>query len=259
MEFASFSDDYLYTVEVTIRDPLTGETVTTPGSLLVSLPQEYKMYDAYNPMTATLTKRMIQPSDSIIATMKPKYGKWDPSLTGKYRYSLIHRTYTSEVVSTLRGSQAPLIHHTDTMVSSGVIMGSALNIPTLGYTPGEYTLRIEPITAKGITPPETAISESLIYIMGNFVGRDSQLRVIPERTIYHHGETANILITTPFSSGGHLYITRERDGVIDHEYVAFTGSTYSRSYTIDESFYPNVYIGAVAFPRDGTSTRLYAV
>ena len=95
--------------------------------------------------------------------------------------------------------------------------------------------------------------------MGNFVSRDSQLRVIPEHTIYHDGETAHVLITTPFSSGGHLYITRERGGVIDHEYITFTGSTYSREYKIDESFYPNVYIGAIAFPKNGTSARSYAV
>jgi uncharacterized protein YfaS (alpha-2-macroglobulin family) len=259
VEFASFSDDYLYTVEVTIRDPLTGETVTTPGTLLVSLPQEYKMYDAYNPLTATITKRMIQPSEDITATIAPKYGKWDPSLAGKYQYSLIHRSYTSEVVSTLRSSQAPMIRHTDTTVASGVLIWSTLDIPTRDYTPGEYTLKIEPITTGDINPPETAISESLIYIMGNFVSRDSQLRVIPEHTIYRDGDTAHVLITTPFSSGGHLYITRERGGVIDHEYINFTGSTYSRDYTIDESFYPNVYIGVVAFPKNGTSTRAYAV
>jgi uncharacterized protein YfaS (alpha-2-macroglobulin family) len=83
------------------------------------------------------------------------------------------------------------------------------------------------------------------------VSRDNLLRVIPEKTIYQNGETAHVLITTPFSSGGHLYITRERGGVIDHEYIAFSGSTYTRDYLIDESFYPNVYIGAIAIPNGG--------
>jgi uncharacterized protein YfaS (alpha-2-macroglobulin family) len=73
--------------------------------------------------------------------------------------------------------------------------------------------------------------------------------VIPEKTIYRKGETAHVLITTPFSSGGYLYITKERGGVINHEYVEFSGSTYTRDYKIDESFYPNVYIGVVAFPK----------
>jgi hypothetical protein len=210
VEFSSFSDDYLYTVEVTIQDPLTGETVTTPGTLLVSLPQEYKMYDIYNPLIATLTKRMVQTGETITATVSPRYGKWDPSLAGRYRYSLVHRTYTSEVVSTLRGSQAPLIRHADTIIASGSITDGTLQIPSTSYTPGEYTLHIEPIRADDITVPDTAMSDSLLYITGNFVSRDSQLRVIPERTVYHDGETARVLITTPFSSGGYLYITRER-------------------------------------------------
>jgi hypothetical protein len=37
VEFSSFSDDYVYTAEVTIVDPLTSETVTTPATLLVAL------------------------------------------------------------------------------------------------------------------------------------------------------------------------------------------------------------------------------
>lgn len=105
-----------------------------------------------------------------------------------------------------------------------------------------------PVTKKGIEAPKEAIHETLIYFTGNFISRDNLLRVIPEKTIYQNGEVAHVLITTPFSSGGHLYITRERGGVIDHEYVAYSGSTYTRDYTINESFYPNVYIGVVAFP-----------
>ena len=108
-------------------------------------------------------------------------------------------------------------------------------------------------------PPQESIHETLIYLTGDYQSRDSTLRVIPERTIYHDGETARVLITTPFSSGGHLYITRERGGIIDHEYVAYSGSTYTRDYPIDDSFYPNVYIGAIAFPRGGLSGRGYAV
>ncbi len=32
-----------------------------------------------------------------------------------------------------------------------------------------------------------------------------------------------------------------------------------RDYLIDDGFYPNVYIGAIAFPRGGLSARGYAV
>lgn len=259
VEFSSFSDDYIYTVEVTIVDPLSWETVTTPWTLLVWLGAEYKMYDIYNPLQATVANRMMKPGEKIQADIHPKYGKWDSSLKWKYKYELIHRTYTSEKISTLRGEQTPITHTVDATVATASINENQVSIDSKWFTPGEYFLRVIPITKKDIEIPKESISETLIYITGDFVSRDNLLRVIPEKTIYKNGETATVLITTPFASGGHLYITRERWGVIDHEYVIFTGSTYSRDYLINESFYPNVYIGAIAFPKDGTSDKWYAV
>jgi hypothetical protein len=200
VEFSSFSDDYIYTVEVTIVDPITGETVTTPATLLVALGQQYKMYDINNPLQATLTSRMIQPGTTIQATIAPKHGKWNQSLTNKYRYELIHRIYTSEHVSTLRGEQTPIVHSADTVMKDGNITSEKLEVDTKGFTAGEYFLRIFPITQDGIMPPKESIQETLVYITGNFTSRDSTLRVIPERTIYQNGETARVLITTPFSS-----------------------------------------------------------
>ncbi len=257
--FSSFSDDYIYTAEVTIVDPLTGETVVTPATLAVGLGQQYKMADMNNPLQATLASRMITPGTQIAATISPKHGKWDPSLSNKYRYELIHRVYASEQLSTLRDEQAPIIHSMDTVMRDGSITSAKLELDTKWLIAGEYYLRILPITQNSVDPPKEAIHETLIYLTGDYQSRDSTLRVIPERTIYHDSETARVLITTPFSSGGHLYITRERGGVIDHEYVAYSGSTYTRNYSIDDSFYPNVYIGAIAFPRGGLTDRGYAV
>jgi alpha-2-macroglobulin len=244
---------------VTLVDPLTGETVVSPATLLVALGNEHKMYDRYNPLEATLSSRMIQPGTQIAATIVPKHGKWDQTMASKYRYELVHRVYTAEQISTLRWESAPITHTIDTIVSGWSLTGSKLNIVTLGYTPWEYILRISPITPTDILPPTESISETLIYLTGDYTSRDSTLRVIPERTVYHDGDIAHVLITTPFSSGGYLYITRERWGVLEHEYVAYTGSNYTRDYQIDDSFYPNLYIGVVAFPRWGTSDRWYAV
>ncbi len=80
VEFTSFSDDYIYTAEVTIADPLTGESVTTPGTLLVGLGANNKMFDINNPLESTLTKRIVNSGESLQATVKPKYGKWDATL-----------------------------------------------------------------------------------------------------------------------------------------------------------------------------------
>jgi uncharacterized protein YfaS (alpha-2-macroglobulin family) len=217
------------------------------------------MYDIYNPLEATLTKKIITPSENIVASIKPKYGKWDTTLSEKYKYELVHRVYTSEKIDTLRGEQAPIVHSLDTVVRSWIIKESNLTIDTKNLSPGEHFVRIIPVTAEGISAPKESINETLVYITGNFVSRDNLLRVIPEKTVYKKWETARVLITTPFSNGGYLYITRERGWVIASEYIAFTGSTYTKNYTIDESFYPNTYIGVVAFPTGTWSEKLYSV
>ncbi len=130
MAFSSFSDDYIYTTEVTIVDPLTGETVVTPATLAVGLGQQYKMADMNNPLQSTLTSRMMIPGTQIEATISPKHGKWDPSLSNKYRYELVHRVYTSEQISTLRDEQAPVVHSIDTVIQSGSITSANLALDT---------------------------------------------------------------------------------------------------------------------------------
>jgi hypothetical protein len=102
VEFSSFSDDYIYTAEVTIIDPISGESIVSPATLLIALGQEHKMYDRYNPIQATLASRMISPGMPIQATLAPKHGKWDPTLGNKYKYELVHRVYTAEKISSLR-------------------------------------------------------------------------------------------------------------------------------------------------------------
>jgi hypothetical protein len=45
VDFTSFYADYKYIVEVTVVDPLTGETITSAGDLIVKLPSEFKEYN----------------------------------------------------------------------------------------------------------------------------------------------------------------------------------------------------------------------
>ena len=80
VEFSSFYDDYVYTAEVTIIDPATGESVVTPSTLLARIPQEYKSFDPYNPLTFTPTQKILKPGDTLSGTLSFAYGKWDASL-----------------------------------------------------------------------------------------------------------------------------------------------------------------------------------
>jgi alpha-2-macroglobulin len=259
VEFSSFHDDYVYTAEVTIIDPATGESVVTPSTLLARLPQQYKAFDPYNPLIFTPETKILNSGDILSGTLSFAYGKWDPSLKNRYNYELIHREYSRTLIDDLRVRDTAITNSLDILILSGAITGTGLRVSTKWLSPGEYHLRVSPIVDGHGTPPETSRADTLFYIAGDFVDANSTLRVIPEKTIYHSWETARVLITTPFT-GWYLYITHERAWVLDHEYVQVTGNTLVREYKIDDTFYPNVYIWVVAYaPHYRADHRNYAV
>lgn len=170
---------------MTIVDPMTGEEVVTPASLLARLPAEYKSFSLDNPLTFTPEKKILQKSEKIVGKVAPLSTKWDDSLKGKYRYDLILRKYENTPVDDLRNPDAFLSTKRDIVILGGVINTPDISIPTQGFDAGEYHLRISPIVADAKQLPETAITDTLLYLAGDFQNKDANLRVIPEKTVYH--------------------------------------------------------------------------
>jgi len=230
-----------------VEDPLSHEQVTTPATLLVKLPTEYKEFVYDNPLIFVPNRKILVPWENIMGDIQPQYGKLDADLLWKYRYELVHRVFQSVRVDDLRLEQVEIPTTNDTVVQTGILSTSKFNLQTKWLLPWEYHVRLIPITQKDIIPPDSSISDTLLYIADNSAKVSETVRVIPEKTVYHMGETARVMITTPFT-WGFLYITRERGWVIDHEYVASSGSTLIREYTVDDTMVPNLYIWVVAFP-----------
>jgi uncharacterized protein YfaS (alpha-2-macroglobulin family) len=259
VEFSSFYADYMYTAEVTITDPMTGEQVVTPSTLLVSIPNQYKQYSYDNPIQFLPEKKILQPGEKIVGTFAPQYGKWDNSLKGKYVYELVYRRYEKTYIDDLRLSRTAIPVSFDDTILRWDMENMTLSLDTKNLSPWEYHLKVYPKSETPDTIPETSISDTLLYIAWNYTNGESQLRVIPEKTVYHMGEKARVMIITPFT-GGYVYLTRERWGVIDYEYTSLSGNTLVREYLVDDTAVPNVYIGAVAFaPASYSGGRMYAV
>lgn len=260
VDFQSFYSDYRYTIEVTIRDPLTGEEVTTPGSLIVKLPEAYKSFSPENPIIFTPKKKILTQNESLLWEVKPQYGKWDSSLIGKYSYEIVSRRYQEVMVDDIRAGQTRVTTSVDTVVASGTIDTKDISLKSMTFAPGEYHFRTTPII-ESWEAPASSISDTIFYIAGDLSTlQDNTLRVIPDKTIYKAGETARVLIQTPFT-GSYLYITREKWWVIDSEYVYLSGNTLLKEYRIDDSMVPNAYIGVVALRplSNPWITRTYAV
>jgi hypothetical protein len=115
---------------VTIIDPATGESVVTPSTLLARIPQEYKAFDPYNPLTFTPTQKILSPGDILSGTLSFSYGKWDPSLKDKYTYELIHREYSRTFIDDLRVRDTAITDSHDVHILSGVISGRGLALST---------------------------------------------------------------------------------------------------------------------------------
>ena len=260
VEFTSYYSDYKYTVEVTIRDALTGEEVTTPASLIVKLPGGYKSFSPDNPLTFTPKKKILAPWESLSGEVKPAYGKWDTSLIGKYRYEIKEREYSEALIDDIRAGTMRITTPIDRVVASGSVTKKDISEKMIGMKPWEYHLRIIPVT-DGEDPPEASISDTIFYVSWDYATlRDSTLRVVPERTIYKTGEMARVMIQVPFT-GSYLLITKEKWGVIDREYTYLTGNTLIREYSIDDTMRPNAYIGVVALhpEQKDHKARTYAV
>jgi uncharacterized protein YfaS (alpha-2-macroglobulin family) len=260
VDFSSFYADYSYTAEIIVSDPLSWEEVTTPATLLVKMPMEYKTYSYDNPLEFTPNKKIVTIGESIEGTLQKEYGKKESIASWAYIYEVISRTFSSVKMDDLRLEKVDIPVSRDTVVLSWTVSRDTLSISTKTLTPGEYHIRIIPKTREGIIPPESSISETVVYISGDTGSSLSrELRVIPDKTVYNLWEKARILINSPFS-WGYLYITQERWGVIQHEYVALSGSTLLREYTVDDTMIPNIYIGAIAFPNTNSpGARNYAV
>lgn len=124
MDFSSYYNDYMYTAEVTITDPMTGEQVVTPGTLLAKMPSAYKAYAFDNPLLFTPIKKILKPGEKIVGSIVPQYGAWDKSLQGKYGYEVVHRVYESVKIDDLRLAETTIPVTRDIVVQSGTVTSS---------------------------------------------------------------------------------------------------------------------------------------
>lgn len=119
--FTSFYSDYKYTIEVTLRDALTGEEVTTPSSIIVKLPEQYKSFSPENPLEFTPKKKILSTGEALMGEFSPLYGTWHPSIAEKYRYEIVHREYIEAFVDDIRAGKMRVTTPQDTIVASGTV------------------------------------------------------------------------------------------------------------------------------------------
>jgi alpha-2-macroglobulin len=73
------------------------------------------------------------------------------------------------------------------------------------------------------------------------------IQVVTDKTSYQVGDTAELLIASPFMGRTEALITLERDGVLRTEHITLESNSTVYTIEIEEDFAPTVYVGVVLF------------
>ncbi|NTV47877.1 MAG: hypothetical protein HGB11_15470, partial [Chlorobiales bacterium] len=97
----------------------------------------------------------------------------------------------------------------------------------------------------------TARSETYAYVYGDsYVAwerfDDDRIEITPNKKSYNPGETASILIQSPYETSTAL-MTIEREGVIEHRVFELKGTAPAIQVPIKEDYLPNVYVSVMLF------------
>jgi uncharacterized protein YfaS (alpha-2-macroglobulin family) len=120
---------------------------------------------------------------------------------------------------------------------------------TASFTPptgGTYKLIATITDSHG----NTVTSSAFMWISGSeFINwrqaNNNRIELIPDRTTYVPGDTAEILIASPFQGEAQALITLERNEVISYEVITLDSNSYVYRLPITDELAPNVYVSVV--------------
>jgi hypothetical protein len=74
---------------------------------------------------------------------------------------------------------------------------------------------------------------------------NDRITLISDKAAYTPGETAQILIPSPFQGEHEALVTIERGRIIQHEVIKMTGSSYTYQLPLTDNHVPNIYVSVV--------------
>ncbi|HQB43038.1 MAG TPA: MG2 domain-containing protein, partial [Polyangiaceae bacterium] len=116
-----------------------------------------------------------------------------------------------------------------------------LKVPTAGY----FILRAKAKDARG----NPVAASTYLYATGSGESGwaehdDMRVELVPDKTSYEVGQTARILVKSPFQNAEAL-VTVERAGIYSHRRMQLHGSMPTLSIPITADFHPNAYVSVV--------------
>lgn len=132
-------------------------------------------------------------------------------------------------------------------LAEGTVTTGADGRATFEFVPevgGVYKVKVTTTDADG----NTSAASTTMWVSGAAneyvswrIDNDNRIELIADKDSYEIGETATILITSPFQGATEALVTVERGGVLKTERVSMTGNSLTYELPITEDYAPNVY------------------
>ncbi len=244
--------DALLTVETTVRD--LGEQVTSARASLRIRRSDVQVgvraVEAFRPEGAAVQGEVI-----LLDRDGNRVADRDIA------WQVIRRTWENRQRQTI-GGPVWESRKTDEVVATGSVRSGAQPV-RFSVTPpsgGYYLLCVTAPDRRG-----RAISAvTPFYVWGGggdwWHGNDDRVSVVPDKATYRPGDTARLILRSPFARCRAL-VTLEREGVVSQRIVDLTGTSPLLEIPVTAAQVPNIYVGIVLintdpYHREGNPVRL---
>ena len=211
------------------------ETILHPGLFYIGLKQKTTFLDVSQDKSTSVDIITVDPAGQPVAT-----GNIDVTLI-REQWNSVRELGTD---GRLRW-RSEHIEEVKLTQSVAIETGKARRLTLPVTEGGSYIVRAETRDVRG----NRIRSEAHFYATGaGYVAwrrnDDDRIELTPEKTTYAPGETARLLVQSPYEEATAL-VTVEREGIISSEVMTLSGSAPQIQIPIEEKHMPNVYVSVM--------------
>lgn len=251
LEAGTVTGSQTFTVEATVLDS-TGQTVSGRASAIVHGAAVYAGIGFESYVTAAGDETT---ADLIVVD-------WDSAPVGgvPLEIEVYQRTWSTVQRLDVNGMITTDSEPEDTLVASARLTSDANGRARFTFVPASGGYHYARVTATDRDGNRARASESLWVTSGDFVAwrvsNDQRIDLIADRQDYAIGDTAEILITTPFTGTAEAWITVERAGILRSERLTLESNSTVYRLPITEDFAPNAFVSVFVVKGVGENQKV---
>ncbi|GAB5490849.1 MAG: hypothetical protein Phog2KO_10640 [Phototrophicaceae bacterium] len=239
-ELADASQSQTYFVEATVRDE-TGQSVSGRGEVIVHQGLVYVGASADSYVTTA-------GDDSTINIVAVDWAS-NPVANQQVTIEVVDRQWSSVQERDENGTTVWTWELEEIPITDGEVITNASGTAQFNFTPetgGSFKVYVTTTDERG----NEVRSSTYVWVSSSrYVSwrqqNSNRIDLIASAEDYSVGDTAEILITSPFQGTSQALITVERGDVLSHDLITMDSNSYLYELPITENYAPNVFVSVM--------------